>query len=155
MHRFNFKLSSLLDFREYLEQLARKETALAYKDVKESGRAIKELKQRYKKTTRALDKKVFNGINSVQLQLFTRYLAAVDHGIVEEKLREKEFKRKLDERIARLTEKSIDKKVLEQLKGKKEMEYMEEFRKSEQEIIDEIVSLKKARELNRDRTSEN
>lgn len=47
MKRFNFRLTSLLDFRKYLERLARKETAMAYKDVKDSQKAIEELKRRF------------------------------------------------------------------------------------------------------------
>jgi flagellar FliJ protein len=155
MKRFNFRLSSLLDFREYLERLARKETAMAYKDVKKSQKAIEELKERYIRTAEELDNKVFKGIKADQLQLYNKYLDMVDYSIVEEKQRRKEFKRKLDEKIAELTKKSVDKKVIERLKEKKEIEYMEEFRKFEQETIDEVVSIKKARELNYEAASKN
>ncbi|MCP3901759.1 MAG: hypothetical protein GY707_18775, partial [Desulfobacteraceae bacterium] len=98
MKRFNFRLSSLLDFREHLERLARKETAMAYKDVKESQEAIEELKGRYSKTAAALDSIVFKGIRAEQLQLYTQYLELVDYSIFEEKQRKKVFKKKLDEK---------------------------------------------------------
>ncbi len=155
MKRFNFRLSSLLDFREHLERLAQKETAMAYKDVKESQEAIEELKGRYTKTAAALDSIVFKGIKAGQLQLYTQYLELIDYSIFEEKQRKKVFKKKLDEKIAELTKKSVDKKVIERLKEKKEIEYMDEFRKFEQETIDEVVSLKKARELNYEASSKN
>ena len=153
MKRFNFRLSALLDFREYLERLARKETAMAYKDVRESQKAIDDLKERYIKTADDLDSIVFKGIKAEQLQIYNKYLDLVDYSIVEEKQRKIVFKKKLDKKIAELTKKSVDKKVIERLKEKKEMEYMEEFRKFEQETIDEVVSLKKAREVNYEATS--
>ncbi len=155
MKRFSFRLSSLLDFREHLERLARKETAMAYKDVKESQDAIEELRGEYIKTAEELDSKVSKRIKAEQLQLYTQYLELVDYSIFEEKQREKVFQQKLEKKIAELTKKSVDKKVIEQLKEKKELEYMEEFRKFEQETIDEVVSLKKARELNYEASSKN
>ena len=79
----------------------------------------------------------------------------MDYSIIEEKQRKREFKKKLDEKIAELTKKRVDKKVIERLKEKKEIEYMDEFRKFEQETIDEVVSLKKAREVNYEATSKN
>ncbi|MCP3954919.1 MAG: hypothetical protein GY697_22265, partial [Desulfobacterales bacterium] len=103
----------------------------------------------------ALDSIVFKGIRAEQLQLYTQYLELVDYSIFEEKQRKKVFKKKLDEKIVELTKKSVDKKVIERLKEKKEIEYMDEFRKYEQETIDEVVSLKKARELNYEASSKN
>ncbi len=148
MKRFSFRLSSLLDFREYLERLARKETADAYKNVKKSQRVIDQLKEKYIKTAVMLDKIVLKGIKAEELQLYNQYLDMMDNSIVEEKQRKIELKKELEKKIAELTKKSVDKKVIERLKEKKETEYMEEFRKFDQETIDEVVSIKKARELN-------
>ncbi|MCD4743023.1 MAG: flagellar export protein FliJ [Desulfobacteraceae bacterium] len=155
MKRFNFRLTSLLDFRKYLERLARKETAMAYKDVKDSQKAIEELKGRYIKTASELDTIVLKGIKAEELQLYNKYLDMVDSNIIEENQRKRELKKILDRKIAELTKKSVDKKVIERLKEKKEIEYMEEFRKFEQEAIDEVVLLKKARELNYESASKN
>ena len=148
MKRFDFRLSSLLDFREYLERLAQKETAAAYKDVKDSQNAIERLKGKHIKTAKELDKIILKGIKAEELHLYNKYLDMMDNNIVEEKQRKIELKKILDKKIAELTKKSVDKKVIERLKEKKMTEYMEEFRKFEQETIDEVVSLKKARELN-------
>ncbi|MCK5099735.1 MAG: flagellar export protein FliJ [Desulfobacteraceae bacterium] len=155
MKRFDFRLTSLLDFREYLERLARKETAVAYKDVKNSQKAIEELKERHIKTATMLDKIILKGIKAEELHLYNGYLDMMDYSIVEEKQRKKGLKKILDKKIAELTKKSVDKKVIERLKEKKMTEYMEEFRKFEQETIDEVVSLKKARELNYESASKN
>ncbi|MCK5541241.1 MAG: flagellar FliJ family protein [Desulfobacterales bacterium] len=155
MKRFNFRLSALLDFRTHLERLARKETAMAYKDVRESEKAIEDLKEKYVKTADELDGIVTKGIKVEQLRIYNKYLDIVDYSIIEEKQRKREFKKKLDEKIAELTKKRVDKKVIERLKEKKEIEYMDEFRKFEQETIDEVVSLKKAREVNYEATSKN
>ena len=155
MKRFNFRLSSLLDFRKYLERLARKETAMAYKNVKDSQRAIEELKGRYIKTASELDKIVVKGIKAEELQLYNKYLDMVDNSIVDENKRKRGLKKILNKKIAELTKKSVDKKIIERLKEKQEIKYMEEFRKFEREAIDEVVLLKKARELNYESASKN
>jgi flagellar protein FliJ len=155
MKRFNFRLSALLDFREYLERLARKETALAYKDVRNSEKTIEDLKERHIKAAIMLDRIILKGIRAQELQLYTEYLDMMDYSIVKEEQRKKELQKILDKKLAELTKKSVDKKVIERLKEKKMTEYMEEFRKFEQETIDEVVSLKKARELNYESASKN
>lgn len=155
MKRFNFRLSALLNFREHLERLARKETALAYKDVRTSEKIIEELKERHIQAAIMLDKIILKGIKAQELQLYTEYLDMMDYSIVEEEQRKKKLQKILDKKIAELTQKSVDKKVIERLKEKKMTEYMEEFRKFEQETIDEVVSLKKARELNYESVSKN
>ena len=155
MKRFDFRLSSLLDFREYLERLAQKETAVALRDVKDSQKAIENLKEKHIQIAVELDKRILKGIKAKDLQLYSQYLDIMDYSIVEEKLRKKGLKKILDEKVAELTKKSIDKKVIERLKDKKMAEYQEEYRKFEQETIDEVVSLKKARELNHESASKN
>ncbi|MCK5313073.1 MAG: flagellar export protein FliJ [Desulfobacteraceae bacterium] len=155
MKRFDFRLKSLLDFRKYIERLARKETAVAYKDVRDSQKAIEELKERHIKTAEVLDKIILRGIKASELQLYNGYLDMMDYNIVEEKQRKKGLNKILDEKILELTKKSVEKKVIERLKEKKMTEYLEEFRKFEQEIIDEVVFLKKARELNYESASKN
>ena len=128
---------------------------MAYKDVRESEKAIEDLKEKYVKTADELDGIVTKGIKVEQLRIYNKYLDIVDYSIIEEKQRKREFKKKLDEKIAELTKKRVDKKVIERLKEKKEIEYMDEFRKFEQETIDEVVSLKKAREVNYEARSKN
>ena len=155
MKRFEFRLASLLAFREHLERLARKETAVAHKDVSNSQNAIEELKERHIRTAAVLDKIMLKGIKADDLQLYNGYLDLMDYSIIEEKQRKKKLKKILDKKIAELTKKSVDRKVIERLKEKKMAEYMEEFRKFEQETIDEVVFLKKARELNYESASEN
>ena len=155
MKRFDFRLKSLLDFRKYIERLARKGTAVAYKDVRDSQKAIEELKERHIKTAEVLDKIILRGIKASELQLYNGYLDMMDYNIVEEKQRKKGLNKILDEKILELTKKSVEKKVIERLKEKKMTEYLEEFRKFEQEIIDEVVFLKKARELNYESASKN
>ena len=155
MKRFKFRLSSLLDFRQYLELLARKETAAAYRDVKNSQETIDNLKERHIKTAIELDKIILKGIKAEDLQLYNHYLDMVIYSIVQEKQNKQKLQIILDQKIAELTKKSVDKKVIEKLKEKQEAEYMEEFRKYEQETIDEVVLLKKARELNHESTSKN
>lgn len=148
MKRFEFRLSSLLDFRNYHELLARKETATAYRDVKSSQEVIETLKERHINKANEFDQRILKGIKAKDLHLYNQYLDMINYNIAKEKQNKQKLQMILNKKIAELTKKSIDKKVIEKLKEKQETEYMDELRKSDQETIDEVVSLKKARELN-------
>ncbi len=147
MQKFLFKLQPLLKYRQYLEHIAKQETAKAYGDVKECERAIEYFKKIYSDKADELDKKASLGISAMDFRYIRDYLDSIENDIKAETSRLIQFKTILLDRQKKLTEKSIDKKVIERLKQKKENDYMDEFRKYEQKEADEIASLKKARQI--------
>jgi len=147
MKRFTFRLESLLKYRQYLELLAQQEMAKAYKDVKESEMRIRDLKAELLRGSQVLDQAVAKGISAVEFKSHADYLEGVDDDRVREIARKTKLETVLGEKQAALTQKSVDKKVLERLKARKKSEYMGEFLRSEQNASDEISSLKKAREI--------
>jgi flagellar FliJ protein len=147
MKRFTFRLESLLKYRKYMELLAQQETAKAYKDVKASGMRIQDLKAVLLQGSEVLDQAAAKGISAVEFKSHADFLDGVADDRAREIIRKARLEIVLGEKQAALTQKSVDKKVLERLKARKKSEYMGEFLRSEQNASDEISSLKKAREI--------
>ena len=150
MKRFDFKLEPLLGYRGYLEKRARQKTAEALRNVKASQEMIEQLKKQYSECRGDLEDVTYQGISAQRFRHYQNYLDSVESGIEEESTRKKQLDRVLGQNIAELKSRRIDKKVIEQLKERKVAEYMEELRKFEQDTLDEVVSVRKAREINDD-----
>jgi flagellar FliJ protein len=150
MKRFDFKLEPLLGYRGYLEKRARQETAEALRKVKTSEEMIEQLKKRYAECREDLEDVTSRGVSAGRFRHYQNYLDSVESGIEEESDRKKYLDKVLGEKMAELKSRRINKKVIEQLKERKVAEYMEELRKFEQSELDEVVSLRKAREINDD-----
>jgi len=148
MKRFNFRLQSVLQYREYLEQLAQQETARAHMKVKNSETRINELRLHHLDTVEELETTARKGINASDFKKYHDYLDALDSDIELEIKKKAGLEKILVEKQENLTKKSVNRKVIEKLKDKKDIEYMDELRKDEQKILDEISSLKKVREIN-------
>ena len=150
MKRFDFKLEPLLGYRGYLEKRARQKTAEALRNVKASQEMIEQLKKQYSECRGDLEDVTYRGISARRFRHYQNYLDSVESGIEEESTRKKQLDKVLGQNIAELKSRRIDKKVIEQLKERKVAEYMEELRKFEQDTLDEVVSVRKAREINDD-----
>lgn len=72
----------------------------------------------------------------------------MDQTIIFERNKKTELEKILDEKREILKQKTIEKKSLERLREKQEREYTHEMLREEQKELDEIVSLKTAREVN-------
>lgn len=147
MKRFTFRLEALLKYRQYLELLAQQELARAYKALKESEMRIRDLSEELSRGSEALDRAAAVGISAVEFKSHADYLDGVDDDRAREIKRKTGLETVVGEKQAALTQKSVEKKVLERLKSRKKREYMGEFLRSEQNASDEISSLKKAREI--------
>ncbi len=146
MKKFLFRLQPLLKYRQYLEHRAKQETAKAYKDVKDCENSIEYLKIIYSKGLDELDNRAVHGISALDFRHSRDYLDSLEDDIKSEMVKLVQLNKVLMEKQRKLTEKSVNKKVIERLKEKKENIYMDEFRKEEQKLADEAASLKRARQ---------
>ncbi len=146
MKRFQFKLQPVLKYRQYQEQLASRNTARAQLDVTQSAMRIDQFKQEQVRSAEELDRVSTAGITSQLFKQYRDYQDFMEYEIQGETVNKKKLEQILVEQRRILKKKSIEKKVMERLRQKKEDAYMNEFRKAEQGIMDEMVSLKKARE---------
>ena len=147
MKRFEFKLQPLLNYREYLERVARQNIAKASLDVENCKKKITYLKQTYDQKTEKIEDLVANGVNASEFRLHHKYLDAVESSIEDEISRKFKLKKVLKEKLLELKKRSIDKKAMELYREKLKDEYTQEILKIEQKELDEISSIKTARKL--------
>ena len=152
MKKFQFKLQSLLKYKRHLEQVAKQEMAQAVADVLACEQRIIELKKDRISAMDQLDSLVEQGMGAGQFNRYRQFITATDQMINLERNRQTELEKILDEKRDTLKQKTIDKKALERLREKKDREYTHEMIREEQKSLDEMTSLKTAREVNNERT---
>ena len=150
MKRFSFRLQPILKYREYQERLARQETALALADVRESQARTDVLRGEKGRAADAMDRDASGGISASEYKAHALYLDSLDSDIAGQVQTTRKLGTVLSAKQKDLAKRSVARKVMERLKERRAREYMEEFRDVEQKTLDEIISVRKAREINND-----
>lgn len=146
MKRFAFRLQPLLNYREYLERLAQQGVARTQVDIRHCEQQIEQLKARMVKSQADLDTDMQKGLNARQFRQHYQFMGRVESDIRDELVSKEKLLKTLALRLETLKKKTIDRKVIEKLKQRRSEEYSQAFQKSEQKTLDEISSVKKARE---------
>jgi len=141
MKKFQFSLKALLSYREHLEQIAMQELAKAQSDVNQVTAYIEEIEEEFSKARNNLEIESEKGITSEELGMYIDYL----NGLEQKKYEAREVLSRLmvivEKRRAALHTKSIEKKIIMNLKDKRRSEYVSEALKSAQSDSDEMVLL--------------
>ena len=146
MKRFSFRLQPVLKYRTYLEQLAQQEMVKAFIEVAESEKKLKQLRLDFFKGADDLEKETVKGISAASFRQFNDFLDSLENDINGEEKNLTQLKQKADEKQRALTQKSVDRKIIERLKERKKNDYRGDVLHEEQTMADEVSSLKKARE---------
>jgi flagellar FliJ protein len=147
MKRFEFKLQSLLKFRNHLERMAQQEMAQVLLEITDCEKQIDSLQTTHGQWGQKLDRLVVKGIGSQEFKRHQDYLGALLGMVEEETQRKVQLETLLEKKRLALKKRSIDKKAIERLREKQAEEYNQEMLVAEQKELDEISSLKKAREI--------
>jgi flagellar protein FliJ len=145
MKRFAFKLQHLLNYKGYLERLARQDTAKARLDIVDCDKQIAALKQQVIVAAKQMDSKVKDGICAREFKQHQNFLGAVETDMEDEKNRKKNLEKIWEEKQVVLQKRSTEKKSMDHLREKQARVYAEKMLKSEQKELDEISTLKTAR----------
>ncbi|WP_020587774.1 flagellar export protein FliJ [Desulfobacter curvatus] len=152
MKKFRFRLESLLKYKRHLEQVAKQEMAQAVANVLACEQRITGLQNDRISATEQLDTLVEKGMGAGQFNRYRQFITAIDQTIILERNKKIELEKILDEKRNALKQRTIDKKSLERLREKQDREYTHEMLREEQKGLDEIASLKTAREVNNEHT---
>ncbi len=147
MKRFKFNLQSLLNYREHLEQVARQDMARVIQEVTASETRIQAFQATHDQWTQKLEALVKKGVSASQFKIHHDYLGAVTGMIVQEKQQKIGLDKILAENRVKLQKRSLDRKAMERLREKRAKDYHQELIVAEQKELDEISSLKRAREV--------
>lgn len=153
MKKFQFKLQPLLNYRDYLERVAKQRTAAARRDVVLCEKQIADLKNLYESNVSEIEKELQQGISAESFQNYWNYLNSVNFAIEQEKQRKIKLARILKEKLQELKKKRIDKKAMELYRERLKTQYIQEIFAVEQKALDDISSLKTARKVIDEATS--
>jgi len=147
MKRFDFKLQPLLNYREYMERVAKQKTARAQMDVALCEKQILDLKDTLNRHAYLIETEMEQGMGSFEFKQYRDYLDAVEALIEQERLRKIKLSGILKEKVLELKKKTIDKKAMEFYRERLKTEYTQKGLATEQKEMDEMSSLKTARKL--------
>ncbi len=150
MKRFEFKLQALLNFRKHLERMAQQDMAKTVMEVTACEKQIDSLQATHGQSALQLEKIVEKGVGAREFKQHHSYLGAVGLMINQEKQHKVQLGKILEKKRLQLKKRSIDKKAMERLRETRAKEYNKELLVAEQKELDEISSLKKAREISND-----
>lgn len=147
MKRFYFKLQPMLNYREYLERVAKQNTAKAQMDIVQCEKQIEGLKNTRDQHGQQIENELKQGVSALEFMHYRNYLDAVETAIEQERSRKIKLSGILKEKLQELKKKTIDKKAMEFYREKLKTEYTQKILTAEQKEMDEISSIKTARKL--------
>ncbi len=150
MKRFEFKLQALLNFRKHLERMAQQDMAKTLMEVADCEQQIDSLQLTHGQSAQRVELLVEMGIGAKEFKQHHDYMGSLTRMIAGEKQRKSQLKKILEKKRLALKKTSIDKKAMERLREKQANAYNQELLVFEQKELDEISSLKKAREISND-----
>jgi flagellar FliJ protein len=150
MKRFEFKLQALLNFRKHLERVAQQDMAKTVLEISDCEHQIGSLQITHGQSSQKLELIVQKGVAAQEFKQHNDYIGAVAQMIATEKRRKSQLGKIREKKRLALKKRSVDKKAIERLREKQAKEYNQELLAIEQKELDEISSLKKAREISND-----
>jgi flagellar FliJ protein len=147
MKKFKFSLESVLKYRIFLEKEARQALLSINLDISECEENIESIKYKRVLLYKELEEETDKGITIEYFNMYQNYISSVDQRLENEKLRLLGLFREKDLRTEKLIETRKQKQALEKLKARKKKQYIEKMLYEEQKELDEISSVKKAREI--------
>lgn len=142
MAKFKFKLQSFLGIKEKIEEQKKNEYGKAIKILEQEKLKKAKLLNQHSDTLNELREKINGGIKPDELQQYNNFIAYLINKIKEQELAILRAQKLVDQKREELVNAMKERKMLEILKENKYTEYIKEEKKSEQKIIDEIVSFK-------------
>lgn len=145
MKKFSFRLEPLLRYREHLEKLAQQAVSEAHADVLACENRITGFTDKRQKTSRELEEKMAQGLSAEQYHIYSDYLSGLTVTLRQEEKRLKALTAELARKQAVLSRKSVEKKVLENLKERRKAEYYDQMAKRDQKETEDITIIRKVR----------
>ncbi len=147
MKRFRFRLEPMLRLRQFRERQAQQRFVQAQAEVAESERRLQQGSELFKESADVLDEKASAGMNISEYRIHRNHLTAIDRALEMERRRQRKLIQVREKRQQELAKKSKEKKMLENLREHKKDAYYQEVAVNLQKEIDDMVTVRKAREI--------
>ncbi len=140
MQKFQFKLESVMSYKNQVLETEKNEHAKALAEVRRKEEVISSLKFRYKEVNDEFNAKKKSGITILEGNIFIATLDGIDRELKKAHLLLEKYKLIEEEKRQIMLATKIETASLEKLKEKKYEEYLEGVKKSEELFIEEFVS---------------
>lgn len=147
MSRFQFRLESVLNIREKFEDKKKQEYSDALNKLQREVELKEKLVNESISLFSLLRTKMLDSISPREIIFYNNYANYLKVRIAEQEDNIMLAKKRAEEKRQELIEASKQKKMLEKLKEKEWINFLDEENKKEQKIIDEIVSFKSQNRL--------
>ena len=139
---FKFKFESILSLKTRLEDMKKAEFKEASERLEQEKEELKRLTELKNVQYDFMKNKEENGFTAKDLIAFTNYINNLKERIEKQKQAVMRAADRLEVLRQELIKISQEKKMFETLKEKKLDEYMQEYYKQEQQVVDDIVNFK-------------
>ena len=136
---FKFRLQSVLEHRQHLEELAKHEFARRLGALRQSQNHLAWLDQEHFQCRAEFNQRQAKGIATDELVLVNEYLTVLRLQAMRERARQNILTQDLDKARAKLVEATRDRKVLESLRTRDLELYQREQLMAEQRLMDEVA----------------
>lgn len=147
MAKFKFRLQAVLDLKAKVEDLRKNEFGKAMAILEGERQKKIALEQQRTQAIDDLKANINSGIDPLAIRNFSQFIDILKHRIAAQQIVIQNAEAAVEEARGRLVEAMRDKKTLDTLKENDHIEFLEEEKKEEQKIIDEIVSYRSGMKL--------
>ena len=140
MARFSFRLQSYLSLKTKIEDMKRNEFGKAVAALEAEKQRLAELEQEKDDCIEEFRRKVESSIDSRNLNRFNLFIDLLKERIKAQMAQVARAEALVRAKRAELVEAMKDRKILETLREKDYTEYLDEEKKSEQKVLDDLVS---------------
>lgn len=135
----NFKLQSVLDYRTTLERQAQQELADSIRQQEQILRNLAAKKQTLKQQCERFEQAKFTGLTVTDLVMYQSNIATLEQHISRLEMRLEHANQDLSDKRRVLTEKSLDCKILDNLKTRHREGMLKLLQRRELAALDEIA----------------
>ena len=147
--KFVFKLQSILELKIKLEDEEKRKLADLMQLQAQEERVLQHLQQtRLQRIAEFKEKQSQGGIDVTELQMYAYIIEKLKNDIINQQLRLKEIAIMIEQQRQVLIKATQERKIYEKLKEKRQNIWNEEEEYEEKKLIDELATIKYAREAN-------
>ena len=144
MKKFRFSLETVLEYKEQVLDALQKEHGIIMAQVKEQEEYLEGLEMDYRDMDAEFCQRKIEGMAILDAMRYEQYLRAMERQIQQAVLRLEELRRQEEAKRLEVVAAKQDTSSIEKLKDKKLDSYNKAVQKSEEAMIDEFVTTKRA-----------
>ena len=147
MKKFEFRLQRIMEVKEEIEKQKERDFAIAKRKALEEEYKLSEIKIQYENCWKDIENKTSQQtVDTSEIRQYYQYLQKLEGDIERQFICLQETNAEVEKRRDILIEATKERKILENLKGRKLASYQEELNRVEQNFFDEIAGNQYIRE---------